>query len=37
VHSGYAIDRADAREAETALVEIARGNALLEKTKGSAE
>jgi hydrogenase maturation factor len=36
VHSGYAIDRADAREAETALAEIARGNARLEKEKGSA-
>ena len=37
VHSGYAIDRADAREAETALAEIARGNARLEKVKGSAK
>jgi hydrogenase maturation factor len=36
VHSGYAIDRADAQEAETALAEIARGNAHLEKVKGSA-
>ena len=36
VHSGYAIDRADAREAETALAEIARGNARLEHMRGSA-
>ncbi len=35
VHSGYAIDRADVQEAETALDEIARGNARLEKVKGS--
>jgi len=35
VHSGYAIDRADGQEAETALDEIARGNARLEKVKGS--
>ena len=37
VHSGYAIDRADPQEAETALAEIARGNARLENEKGSAK
>jgi hydrogenase maturation factor len=31
VHSGYAIDRADAREAEAALAEMARGNERLQK------
>jgi len=36
VHSGYAIDRADAREAETVLSEIARGSARLGEGKGSA-
>ncbi len=36
VHSGYAIDRADAQEAETALDEIARGDARLESGRGSA-
>ncbi len=36
VHSGYAIDRAEAREAETALAEITRGNARLEEREGSA-
>lgn len=37
VHSGYAIDRADPREAETALAEMAQGKARLEKEKGSAK
>ncbi len=35
VHSGYAIDRATAREAEMALAEMARGSARPEKLKGS--
>ena len=35
VHSGYAIDRADAREAETVLAEVARANARLENAKES--
>lgn len=37
VHSGYAIDRVDAREAETALAEFAQGAARLENLKGSAK
>jgi hydrogenase maturation factor len=37
VHSGYAIDRADAREAETVLSEIARSSARLGEGKGSAK
>ncbi len=37
VHSGYAIDRADATEAETVLAEIARGNVRLERVEGSAK
>ncbi len=37
VHSGYAIDRADPQEAETALGEIAQGNARLENEKRSAK
>lgn len=36
VHSGYAIDRATAREAETARAELAQGTTLLEKRQGSA-
>jgi hydrogenase maturation factor len=35
VHSGYAIDRVDAREAGEALAEIARGHARLENAEGS--
>lgn len=37
VHSGYAIDRADPQEAETALAEIAQGNARLENEKRSSK
>ena len=34
VHSGYAIDRADARDAEAALAEITQGHARLGKMNG---
>ena len=37
VHSGYAIERADAREAETTRAEVDRANACLEKEKESAK